>query len=279
MDIAAFDQYVQEQSEKCDMRRVILHWTGGGYRASQLDRQHYHAIAEDDGKIILGEHPISANSDTSNGYAAHVRNLNTKSIGLCVAGMGGSTSPRDAHKSPFPITPVQMDTLHAMAASCCYHFDIDHIDVVHHGAVEDVYGVAQKGKWDVMWLKWAEGDVQAWTWNEVAEILETRNNPVQEVTIRFDDTDRSLIGFMEDSQAWAPLRKTLSLMGADQVYVHNPTKTGVTLIDYSLKRLFRFPAQTFPMQNRKGTGYVPVRALARWLGWGIYYDGEVHLTP
>src|SRR4030095_64553 len=37
-----------------EMPRVIVHWTAGTYKASPLDREHYHVLIEGDGTIVYG---------------------------------------------------------------------------------------------------------------------------------------------------------------------------------------------------------------------------------
>jgi hypothetical protein len=77
--------------------RVIVHWTAGNHRASQLDRSHYHILIESDAKLIRGIPSIAMNDagGVSPGYAAHTLNCNTGSIGVSLCCMAG------AIESPF----------------------------------------------------------------------------------------------------------------------------------------------------------------------------------
>ena len=70
------------------MARVIVHWTAGGYRASALDREHYHVLIEGDGTVVYGVHAIDANAKPAREpRASHTRNCNTGSIGVSVCCM------------------------------------------------------------------------------------------------------------------------------------------------------------------------------------------------
>jgi len=74
-----------------DADRSITHWTAGAGRASAVDKEHYHRITERDGTIVHGTEEIEDNIVTSDGdYAAHTRNLNTRSAGFAMAGMRGA---------------------------------------------------------------------------------------------------------------------------------------------------------------------------------------------
>ena len=56
------------------MQRIIFHWSAGGYRCSEIDKEHYHFIVEGDGTVVKGDHEVSDNINTGDGdYAAHTR--------------------------------------------------------------------------------------------------------------------------------------------------------------------------------------------------------------
>lgn len=131
--------------------RVIAHWTGGGGRASDLDRKHYHRMVEYDGSIIFGNETPEDNIVTSDGdYAAHTLNLNTGSIGVAVCGMAG------AKEQPFeagdaPITERQFRAFAILIADLCrtYAIPVTASTVLTHAEVQHTLGVKQKGKWDI----------------------------------------------------------------------------------------------------------------------------------
>lgn len=136
------------------MKRVICHWTAGGYEATEFDREHYHILIEGDGKLVRGVHSILDNVSTADGrYAAHTRGCNTGSIGVAVCCMAG------AQRSPFkpgefPMLEVQWDAMVRVVAELCRFYDISVTakTVLGHGEVQAQLGVLQFGKWDPMRL-------------------------------------------------------------------------------------------------------------------------------
>lgn len=70
------------------LKRIILHWTGGKWKANDTDRAHYHYIVQGDGTIVSGTHSPKDNINCSDGnYAAHTGGGNTGSIGIAIAAM------------------------------------------------------------------------------------------------------------------------------------------------------------------------------------------------
>jgi len=141
----------------CSMKRIILHWTAGGHKASSNDKAHYHILIEDDGKLVRGTNTIKDNVSTGdNIYAAHTAKFNTGSIGVSVCCMA------DAKESPFnagrfPMTKTQWDTMAQVVAELCEFYDIDVTakTVLGHGEVEREFpSKPQSGKWDPMVLPW-----------------------------------------------------------------------------------------------------------------------------
>lgn len=141
----------------CRMKRVICHWTAGGYRATSLDRAHYHILIEGDGSLVRGTHSIADNVSTADGvYASHTRGYNTGSIGVAVCCMlGAQASP--FHPGSYPMTPKQWETMAQVVAELCqfYAIPVTPRTVLGHGEVEVYLGIAQGGKWDPMVLPWA----------------------------------------------------------------------------------------------------------------------------
>lgn len=138
----------------CSMKRIILHWTAGGYEATELDKEHYHILIEGDGKLIRGNYSIADNANTADGrYAAHTRNCNTGSIGVAMCCMAGARrSPFDAGQ--FPVREIQFAILIRCAAelSLAYDIRVTPQTVLGHGEVERELGIPQAGKWDPMRL-------------------------------------------------------------------------------------------------------------------------------
>ena len=140
------------------MQRIIWHWTAGGHTANNTDKRHYHYIIEGDGTVVEGNHPPEANlvlrtPNDSSTYAAHTRGLNTKSIGIAVAAMRGATE-RPFSTGPSPITEAQVAALVALTARLCeqYNIPVQGDAVLSHAEVQPTLKVAQRNKWDIMWL-------------------------------------------------------------------------------------------------------------------------------
>ena len=136
------------------LRRIIIHWTGGAHRASDLDKKHYHFIVQGDGSIVSGVHTPEDNIVTTDAiYGAHTRLLNTGSIGVSVAAMAGAVE-RPFSAGRFPITPAQVQSLAALVARLCrqYRIPVSRTTVLTHAEVQPTLKVAQAGKWDIRWL-------------------------------------------------------------------------------------------------------------------------------
>lgn len=144
--------------DDCDMDRIINHWSVGTYMASAVDKEHYHFIVQGDLKIIRGDNRVKSNvsANDSDGYAAHCRGLNTKSIGIAAASMAGAVE-RPFSAGPYPVTEKQWLTMAAVNAQCCrkYKIAVTPQTVLQHGEVERILGVDQNGKWDINVLPWA----------------------------------------------------------------------------------------------------------------------------
>lgn len=136
------------------MKRIIMHWSAGAHKASDLDKKHYHFIIEGDGTVVNGYMPPEANESTKDGgYAAHTLNCNTGAIGVAVAAMAG------AREAPFtagryPITPTQIDALTTHCARLCraYNIPVTRSTVLSHAEVQPTLNIVQRGKWDITWL-------------------------------------------------------------------------------------------------------------------------------
>ena len=145
-----------EWTPPCDMKRIIVHWTAGAYRASGLDKQHYHILIEGDGTLVRGNHSIASNEHAAGPRASHTLNCNTCSIGVAVCCMGGAQeSPFDPGR--FPMTQTQWETMADVVAELCDRYDIPVTPetVLAHGEVEKALNIKQRGKWDPVVLPWA----------------------------------------------------------------------------------------------------------------------------
>lgn len=142
---------------KADMKRIILHWTGGSYTVNALDRLHYHFIIDGDAKVHRGVHSVKANERIRGPYAAHVRGINTGSIGIAMAAMAGAKElPFDAGK--FPLKGKQFDRAIDLMAQLCetYGIHVGPKTVLTHAEVQQNLGIPQAQKWDVTRLPWTD---------------------------------------------------------------------------------------------------------------------------
>lgn len=137
------------------LARVIVHWTAGAGFASAEDRDSYHVLVDRVGHLHRGEPAITDNLNTAEGdYAAHVRGLNSGSIGLALCGMAG------AHERPFapgrfPLTKVQWNRALIAAAALCRRYGIapNERGLLMHCEVQRVYGIPST-KWDISLRTW-----------------------------------------------------------------------------------------------------------------------------
>jgi hypothetical protein len=143
----------------CSMKRIILHWTAGAHKVSDVDLAHYHILIEDDGNLVKGTHSIKDNVSTGDAnYAAHVKGLNTGSIGVSVCCMTGAIE-RPFNTGSHPMNKKQWDTMAQVVGELCDFYDIpvNPGTVLGHGEVQGTLGVKQDGKWDPMVLPWDTG--------------------------------------------------------------------------------------------------------------------------
>lgn len=125
------------------VQRVIIHWTAGTYTPSALDRLHYHLLVSGLGLAVRGIRPVGS-------YLPHTRGLNTGSVGLALCGMHLATeSPWSA--GPYPISHLQWERACQAAAEVlhAYGLPVSERTLLCHSEVERVYGVRQRGKWDI----------------------------------------------------------------------------------------------------------------------------------
>ncbi|MEY9100475.1 N-acetyl-anhydromuramyl-L-alanine amidase AmpD [Sinorhizobium fredii] len=139
------------------MSRIIAHWSAGAYRASELDKEHYHFIIEGTGSVVRGDHTVADNVSTGDDdYAAHTRGCNTGSIGVSLACMAGAVE-NPFHSGKFPMTETQwhraMDVIAHLASF--YKIPVTPKTVLSHAEVQANLGIQQRGKWDFTRLPFA----------------------------------------------------------------------------------------------------------------------------
>lgn len=139
---------------KCDMKRIHVHWTAGGYTANSTDKAAYHILIEGTGNLVKGDKDIDANAAGSGKKpASHTLNANTGAIGVSICAMMGS------HESPFvpgpcPITQLQWDVMIQVVAQLSLHYSIPvtATTILTHAEVQPNLGIKQKNKWDIVRL-------------------------------------------------------------------------------------------------------------------------------
>lgn len=141
-----------EWTPRADLRRIIVHWTAGAHKASELDRTHYHILIEGNGNLVRGFPTIPANAVLSviRPRASHTLNCNTGSIGVSLCGMRGAVE-RPFDPGPSPITVVQWTTLAHVLAQLCRRYTITPgaTTLLTHAEVQVNLGIVQRGKWDI----------------------------------------------------------------------------------------------------------------------------------
>lgn len=133
------------------MDRIIVHWTAGPHKATNLDRGHYHLIIQGDGSLVRGNPSIRLNQAPAQaGYAAHTLNCNSGSIGVSLACMAGAVE-RPFWAGSAPMTRAQWDRLPNVLADLCrrYGIPVTPRTVLSHAEVQETLGVKQRGKWDI----------------------------------------------------------------------------------------------------------------------------------
>lgn len=138
---------------------IVNHWTGGGYTASAVDREHYQAIIEGSANVVYGDNTPEDQISTSDGiYGAHTRAFNTKCIGVaCAAMLGGKESAgHPNYGSSAPLMEVQFHEMCKVNAGFCIKYNIPVTDktVLMHSEVQPNLGIQQNGKWDLNVLPW-----------------------------------------------------------------------------------------------------------------------------
>lgn len=72
------------------MKRIVIHWTAGGYYPTDYEKEHYHFLVDKDGVVHNGKFKPEDNEVCKVGkYAAHTGGGNTGSIGVAICAMAG----------------------------------------------------------------------------------------------------------------------------------------------------------------------------------------------
>ncbi len=105
------------------MKKIIIHWTAGGYSPNAVDRHAYHFLVNKDGKIIEGDFKPEDNLIcTKDFYAAHTGGGNTGSIGVAMCAMHGFKSRYESGQ--YPITAIQFEATMKFCAKLAMKYRI-----------------------------------------------------------------------------------------------------------------------------------------------------------
>ncbi|MFI3301309.1 MAG: peptidoglycan recognition family protein [Candidatus Gastranaerophilales bacterium] len=105
------------------MKKIILHWSAGGYLPSIYDLEHYHYLVDNVGGIHRGKYPVESNEICKlNRYAAHTGGGNTGAIGVSMCAMAGFLNKNNVGK--YPITKKQFEATMELIASLSLKYNI-----------------------------------------------------------------------------------------------------------------------------------------------------------
>ena len=130
-------------------KRIILHWTAGGYYPNKIEKQHYHYLIDKDGKVYEGDYKPEDNLNCNDSkYAAHCGGGNTGAIGIALCGMYGYKSTKEPGKSF--ITKKQCETMFHLVAMLLKKYSLSFDTVLSHA----MFGVlnpktSSRGKIDI----------------------------------------------------------------------------------------------------------------------------------
>lgn len=176
-----------------EIKRVIIHWTGGTYEPNRIDLASYNFVVDGKGvtyhgvpvqRHFLKDWPHNRAQGT---YAAHTRRLNGGSVGVAACGMKDAVE--DDTFGDYPIKQVQFEELCETVASIClaYNITIGEETVLTHAEVDGTLGVRQRSKWDYNVRPWQDepdADVSAFDIGDDFRALVTtyRDEMIREIT-------------------------------------------------------------------------------------------------
>lgn len=106
------------------MKRIIIHWTAGGYYPTEYEKEHYHFLIDKDGIIHNGKFRLEDNEICKFGkYAAHTGGGNTGSIGVAICGMAGFINKLSVGK--YPILKKQFEKTMEFCANLVKKYNLE----------------------------------------------------------------------------------------------------------------------------------------------------------
>jgi hypothetical protein len=165
-------------------KRIILHWTGGGPKANDVDLAHYHyVVTQPNGAVARGAHPVSRNMRNVSGtaYAMHTGGFNSYSVGVSFAGMLNATPARVY--GPYPLVEQQVLSGLAFVAMLCRAWGLDPENPAHlfthyeAWTIHGVKGAMNDRKFDITFLQFRpelrKDDVGPWLRATTGDFLRT----------------------------------------------------------------------------------------------------------
>ncbi|HIS82361.1 N-acetylmuramoyl-L-alanine amidase [bacterium] len=105
------------------MKRIIIHWTAGGYYPTTAEKEVYHFLVDKDGKVYNGKFAPENNLKCVKGcYAAHTGGGNTASIGVAICAMAGFKNKNSC--GAYPIKPMQFEAAMKLCADLALKYKI-----------------------------------------------------------------------------------------------------------------------------------------------------------
>lgn len=106
------------------MKKIIIHWTAGSYVPTWHEKDCYHFLLDNLGKIYIGHFKPEANLVCRSGmYAAHCGGGNTGAIGVSMCSMFGFKDKNSVGK--FPITQKQFEATMELVAKLCSKYNLN----------------------------------------------------------------------------------------------------------------------------------------------------------
>ena len=106
------------------MKRIIIHWTAGGYYPTDYEKEHYHFLVDKDGRVHNGKFRPEDNEVCRIGkYAAHAGGGNTGSIGIAMCAMAGFINKSSVGK--YPILKKQFEKTMEFCANLVKKYNLE----------------------------------------------------------------------------------------------------------------------------------------------------------
>lgn len=106
------------------MKRIVIHWTAGGYYPTDYEKEHYHFLVDKDGVVHNGKFKPEDNEVCKVGkYAAHTGGGNTGSIGVAICAMAGFKNRKCIGN--YPILKKQFESTMELCAQLAGKYKIE----------------------------------------------------------------------------------------------------------------------------------------------------------